>query len=149
MRTWIVVVNRSGAKIFGFNNRRDSDVEFLTQLENPRGRLRARDINADKPGHFAAIHSYGSNLTQPQSPTARVAQEFAKRLALYLDEAYQHHAFEELVLIAEPQFLGRLRAVLSKDLRRAITHEIAKDLGPITRQELKRRLWAEPEDLFF
>ena len=36
--------------------------------------------------------------------------------------------FEHIVLIATPSFLGHLRAALSDPVRRAVLHEMAKDV---------------------
>lgn len=141
MKTWIVVVNRVEAKVFEYANKKDSEVEFVTKLENPRGRLKAQEINADKPGIFSSLLSHGTRLVKPQSPTERIAQEFAKKVSHFLEESRQNHNFDDLVLIADPAFLGKMRSHFSRDLRQVISREIPKDLGTVTRDELKNRLW--------
>ena len=141
MKTWIVVANRSEAKIFTYNNR---EVEFVFKLENPRGRLKSGDINADRAGFFTAGGTmHGSDRSSQQSPTERVAQEFAKTLSDNLEESRIKADFEEMVLIADPHFLGLLRNTLSKDLRRLVSREIPKDLGAVTSEQIQERLWPE------
>lgn len=145
MKTWIVVASRTEAKIFEYANKRNSEVEFVTKLENPRGRLKAQDINADKPGVFSSIMSYGgTRLVTAQSPTERIAQEFAKKIAEFLEHARQRGSFDDVVLFADPHFLGRMRGVFSKKLRQSVSKEITKDLGSVTTNEIKSRLFSEP-----
>lgn len=143
MKTWIVVTNRTEAKVFEFSNRKGSVVEFVTKMENPRGRLRSGDINADKPGVFLGYWGRGTHLVKGQSPTERVAQEFAKKVSTFLEESHQKQKFDELVLISDPHFMGRLRGLMSKEVKQAIAREVIKDLGMVTAQELQNRLWPE------
>lgn len=143
MKTWIVVASRTEAKVFEYGNRKNSEVEYVTKLENPRGRLRAQDINADKPGVFSSQMLHGTRLEKPQSPTERVAQEFAKKVADYLDQERQKKSFDNLVLFADPHFLGRMRSSFSKKLREVVAKEVTKDLGAVTTTEIKNRLWPE------
>ncbi|MEK2645045.1 host attachment protein [Bdellovibrio sp. BCCA] len=144
MKTWIVVACRTEAKVFEYANKQSSDVEFVTKLENPRGRLKAQEINADKPGVFSSVMSHGTRLVGPQSPTERVAQEFAKKISDFLEISRQQGAFDDLVLFADPHFLGRLRSAFTKKLRQCVSKEITKDLGAVTTEEIRIRLWPEP-----
>jgi protein required for attachment to host cells len=144
MKTWILVANRTEAKIFKYLNKRGGHVEYLTSLKNPRGRLRAIAINADRPGTFANLETYGARLVKSQSPTERVAQEFAKRVCVFLEHQVQDNQFDELVVISDPHFLGRLRHLFSKELKKKISREIKKDLIMITSRDLEKRLW--PQD---
>lgn len=71
---------------------------------------------------------------------------FAKRVVQFLEQARQGGEFDDLILIAEPQFLGKLRNLYSRDLKDVVTKEIPKDLGPqITGKDLKKRLWPHQE----
>lgn len=150
MKTWIVVVNRSEAKIFESDTRKNNGtVRFVEKVENPRGRMAAKDINADKPGVLMTLMGYGTRLVKSQSPTDRVSQVFAKELTDHLEGALRKQNFDSMILIAPPQFLGKMRTYISKDLRGHITREISKDLGPsVTAAELQRRLWPPQEARF-
>lgn len=141
MKTWIVVANRSEAKIFNYDNR---EVQFVEKLENPRGRLKAGDINADRPGSFSPMStSHGSGRESQVSPTERVALEFANEVSVLLEDRRQKNDFEDVVLIADPHFLGLLRTALTKDIRKMVSREIPKDLGAVTTDQIHERLWPE------
>ena len=141
MKTWIVVAHRTGAKIFSYEHKNGSTVDFVAKLDNPRGRLKAQEINADKPGVFSSLMAHGTRLVKQQSPTERIAQEFAKKIVDYLEEARRNHSFDDLVLIADPHFLGRLRLLTGKSLKNCIAREVCKDLTGVTSAEIKNRLW--------
>lgn len=144
MRTWIVVANRSEAKIFVSDPKLGREVEFHSKLENPRGRLRNGDINADKPGAFGIPGTgHGSGRERTQSPTERVAQEFAIEVVMALDAGRTSQDYEELILIADPHFLGLLRNTMTKELSKLVVQEEAKDLTLVTTDEIKARLWPE------
>lgn len=141
MKTWIVVVNRTQAKVFEYANKNSSQVEFVTKLENPRGRLKSHEINADKWGFFATLLSHGSRQEKKESPTDRIAQLFAIKVADFIDECRVQKNFDDLILICEPQFLGRLRNLFSRDVKNCISREIAKDLNIVSAEDLRARLY--------
>lgn len=148
MKTWIVVVNRCEAKVFEADGRHNKgEVRYVEKLENPRGRLRDSDINSDRPGFIASPNHHGGRMAKPQSPTERIAQMFAKKVTMHLEDACRQNAFDELVLIAPPNFLGQMRAMFSRELREKVEREMPKDLGPaVTGDELKERLWPRHEE---
>ncbi len=140
MKTWIVVVNRIEAKIFESDKKNKVDIRFVSKIENPRGRLKAHEIDADKPGVFGVTTLHGSGLERHQSPTDRIAQVFAKKVVLHLEQARQQ-GIEDFVIIAEPNFLGKMRALYPRELKGSISKEVSKDLGSsVTEDELRSRL---------
>lgn len=140
MKTWIAVINKTEARFFEAKNLQATDLKFVSKLENPRGRLRAGDINADKPGYFAGSPTHGGSMTSNQSPVDRVAQVFAKEIAEHLERHFLKNDFAQLTLIVEPHFLGKIRAALSKDLAAAVNREIPKDLRKVSVEQLRERL---------
>lgn len=146
MKSWVVIANRTEAKFYIHLDQSSSDLKFVTKIENPRGRLKAQDIDADKPGFLTSLLTYGPRLVKRQSPTQRVAEEFAKEVAEFMDKCRSQQMFDSLILVAPPTFLGVLRLKLSSPLKKMVKREIAKDIHPNTSEaELKRRLFPEEE----
>lgn len=142
MKTWIVVANRSEARIFYSDPKKNRDVDFIKKMENPRGRLKAGDINADRPGAFAPMaFGHGSGREARVSPTEQVALDFCKEIVDSLELARGQNQFEELIIFADPHFLGLMRNQMSKELRKMVSREEAKDLSVVTSDELQERLW--------
>lgn len=69
-----------------------------------------------------------------------VANAFARRLAAFIEQARSTHKFKRLILISEPQFLGKLRAHLSKKTMEIIDRSIKKDLFHLGERELLPRV---------
>lgn len=138
-KIWIAIVNRTEAKIFTYKNH---EVQFLTKLENPRGRLKDGDINADKPGYFAGANGHGSNRVRKHSPVERVAQDFVLEVIELLEACRLKSEFEELIVVADPHMLGQLRSSYSKDLKRTVRREITRDLANSTVDDIQSRLFS-------
>lgn len=83
-----------------------------------------------KQSHYSNKSNPGS-LFDPHTPTKVIehneaAKNAAKQLAKVIKQAQRK--YKELIIIAEPQMLGRIRRELDNNLKKLITKEIAKDL---------------------
>ncbi|WP_428675427.1 host attachment protein [Reyranella sp.] len=66
--------------------------------------------------------------------------DFTARLAAVLDKACGEGQFDRLVLVAPPRSLGELRSLLSARVKKAVSHEVGKDLTNATPTELREVL---------
>jgi protein required for attachment to host cells len=129
MKTWIAVLNRTEARFFETTQLDGKDFKLVTKLENPRGRLRSGDINADRPGASPSDgHAYPSGYTNHEDPVERVAHMFALSISDYLDKGRNDHLYDDLVLVGEPHFLGKMKAALTKQTFNTVTRTLTKDL---------------------
>ncbi|MGE5216012.1 MAG: host attachment protein [Chloroflexota bacterium] len=158
---WIVVANQAGAKIFTLAPRaprlKDLQAPPLSGeapsrlverevLEHPEGRIKSQAINADRPGRsFASAGANRHAMTREVDPKRQEAIGFAQRVADYLESARRKEEVARLILVAAPEFLGLLRAVMTVELRRMIVEELSLDLAQMTPQEIRAHL---PETLF-
>lgn len=147
--TWIVSANAGHAIIFS-QARANEQLHRVDELENPAARMRDSDIETDDLGNRGASktrHNVGQPTTpsgyQPhQTPEQHEAENFARRVAGYLEKAHSEGRFDELCLVATPQFLGELRGQLDKNLKRVVKAEIDKDFTHADARELQDRLKA-------
>ena len=113
--TWILSANSSRATLFST----DSPTAPLTQLaefDNPDARAKSSELGADRPGRTYDRHGAGRHAMEFElDPQKREQLRFAKALADTLDKGRVENAYERLVLVASPTFLGMLR----DELRRA------------------------------
>lgn len=126
-----MVAHRGGARVFE-NKGPGKGLNLLHDIPHPAGRLKNKDIGADKPGrsfdsHGQARHALGSE----QEPKEHVAEQFAKQLSSILDDGRNRRCYGKLVLVAEPRFLGNLRAALSAPTAALVTLTVDKDLGGV------------------
>jgi protein required for attachment to host cells len=120
--TWIVVAHRAGARIFAIDPSTGS-LGLLTRHENAEGRLKDGEMDAER------------NILSDATPTHEiVAENFSKELAQCIEKGRIAHAFEALILVAGPRFLGLLRDALSAPATAMIKQSIDLNLGSLTEE---------------
>jgi protein required for attachment to host cells len=137
---WVLVADAARARLF--------EVEQPQQTLSPAlGReligsnLPSREIASDRPGRTFDSGGEGRHAKEPPTDPARHAQEkFARDVVRLLDEKSKSRAFDRLIIVAPPQFLGDLRAVMPRQLQTAIAAEVAKDLSKLPLHELQDHL---------
>lgn len=139
-RTWILVAHRGGARLFE-NRGPGKGLELLQTLDHPAGKLKNKDIDTDQPGRSNDRYGPGRHAYTNEHPsTTHVAEQFAKQLSTLLDDGRSAHRYGRLVLVAEPKFLGNLRAALNPQTAALVTASVDKDLGGTEARELPRHL---------
>jgi protein required for attachment to host cells len=138
--TWILVAHRGGARLFE-NKGPGKGLNLLHDIPHPEGRLKNKDIGADKPGRSIDSHGPGRHsLSSEQEPTAHVTEQFAKQLSTMLDDGRHQQLYGKLVLVAEPRFLGSLRAALSTPTAALVMATVGKDLGSVELHNMPKHL---------
>lgn len=139
-KRWILVAHRSGARLFE-NRGPGKGLELLQTVEHPAGKLRNREIDSDKHGRSFDRRGGGRHAyTAEQEPTTHIAEQFAKQLADMLDDGRTRQRYAQLVLVAEPRFLGILRAALPAATAALVSGTLDKDLASADPRELPKHL---------
>jgi len=134
------VAHRGGARIFE-NNGPGKGLQRVDVVDHPEGRLKNVEINSDKPGR--AFDSFGGgrhSMGKEHEPTEEVARQFALSLAEKVHLGRTQNRFDRLVLVAEPRFLGVLRAALDSPTASLVSATLGKDLGGIEDRDLPAHL---------
>lgn len=130
---WIAVVTRTQARIL---DRRD--FSLINTLNNELGRERNRAMSSDKPGvsrgKFAGNPSVHS-LTGERNPHEEAAVSFARKVSFYLARNFSQHRFDDVLVVAEPKMMGRLRNNFPRALLENSEFQ-AKDLGRVSIHDL-------------
>lgn len=139
-KRWYLVANRAEAKIY--QDRPKHHFEFVMKLENPEGRLTETELDSDRPGRGYAsasnrngVLSHGLDKTSIRHETT--AKRFAAEIAKILESGAHEDKFRDLVLVAEPHFLGLLRAVISPKVKDRIELEIIREFAQGNDKELR------------
>lgn len=141
-KTWVLVAHRGGARFFESLGPGKALVR-LEEMANPAGRLENRELGSDKPGRsFNSLGGSRHALGKEHDESETVARAFAIRLADHLDKARGRNAFGKLVLVAEPRFLGQLRAALSSHTAALVSASVEKDLVHVEDRDLAGHLGA-------
>lgn len=140
---WILVADSSRARIFAADTP-SSPLEELEDIAHTEGRLHDREITADLPGrmrHAGGAGSVGGHAYDPSSdPKKYEASHFAHSIAQHLEEAHNKNEFEQLVIIAEPSFLGMLRNNLSEQLKKVVCLELDKSITTHSAADIRGHL---------
>lgn len=132
---WVVIANSSDCKIYECN-KNTKECEFIYEVEHPLSRLKPREINRDRPGHYksrtANRGSYGESSWTHQV----VIDDFAREVAELLDYGRIHHAYDELLLVSPAKMYGSIYGHMSKQVASMLTETIQKNLANLTENEL-------------
>lgn len=142
-RTLIVVAD--GARARFFEPRHDAHTlvpASQADMVSPESRLLNQEIVTDRPGRgFRSARSVNRHAFEPPHDHHKLEKHnFAVALARTLKDACERHQFDRLVLVAPRRSLGELHALLSPQVRKRVSHEIAKDLTASTPAALWRAL---------
>lgn len=138
-KTWILIAHRSGARLFEHRGPAKG-MHLLQNVDHPAGKLKNQDIDTDKPGRHVDSRNNRHGYGHDQEPTQHIAEQFAKQLAELLEEGRIQQRYSRLVLVAEPRFLGLLRAALSAPTAALVSDALDKDLGGIETRDLPKHL---------
>ena len=146
--TWIVSANASRARFFAQAHATDP-LDEVIDMVNEGSRLRQRDLETDSPvGDRAAsksVHATSAPTTPSTYEPKQTAKEheselFARQVADYLVKAHNEGRFDELCLVASPEFLGTLRKLVEPRLHAALRLSINKDYTHSTARELQQQI---------
>jgi protein required for attachment to host cells len=148
--TWIVSANASRARFFSQANP-SANLDEINDMVNDAVRLRTAATESDKIGPLAATKSQhnvgaarpGSSYEPNQTPDERQIEMFAKDVADFLQRSHREGRFQQLSLVASPQFLGILRKELDPNLESAISLEINKDYTQFSPDQLREQIQAQ------
>lgn len=132
----------SRARLFASHGR-GSAIETVSEGELQGLNVPGREINSDRPGRTFDSAGAGRHAKEPKTDPREVEkQRFTRDLAKMLHKELGKGRFEQLVLVAPPQELGRLRAELSAAVSERVSAELNKDLTHETPTELAKHLKA-------
>lgn len=149
--TWILVCDASRGRLYR-EEPRGRGFTLLESFSHEESRARVRDLMADaqgrKPNGTSGGMGNGSGGTYLGRPGAAPdtdpktveAQKFARELAEALERGLNDHAYEALVLVAPPQFLGMLRGAVNAQVEKRIQMTVDKDLSWLDPHPLEERL---------
>lgn len=123
---WIVVADAARARVFA---QQEGGLHEHHDFTHPESQLYDRDLRTGGKGEVNKSAGTGSHQSDPAETTMeKHAELFAKELADFLKQARVKGDYAELVLVAEPKVLGRVRDNLDDATAKAVTRTIDKNL---------------------
>lgn len=137
---WILAANSGNATIFVADSPTSQLMEYET-FDNPKVRVKQSELTSDRQGRSFDSHGEGRHaLAVETSPKEHEQISFAKTIVDRLERGRIDHAFDRLIVVAAPGFLGLLRANYSAPLSELLSTEIDKDYTALRAEELRARL---------
>lgn len=139
--TWILIAHRAGARIF-VNYGPGKGLKVIAKLDHPEGRLNDQEMDSDKPGRGISSAHGGPHhsLSPEQDSKEHAVEKFAQVLAKKLDDGRNQNEFDQLILAADPRFLGRIKTALNAQTAGKIVGTLGKDLWEVADRDIPGHL---------
>lgn len=138
---WVVVADAARARILASAG--PNDLHEIYAFTHPESRNHDGDLAEGGKGEVIESKGSSTRRTEPKSlPTEKEAERFARAIAEFLEKHRQQENFEDLVLVAEPQMLGRLRGQLNSQTANCVTRSIDKDWTQQEPKTIRERLFS-------
>lgn len=139
-KIWILIANSGNATLFTADSPTASLTELMT-FDNPDARVKQLELSSDRPGRSFDSHGEGRHAMATEvEPKEQEQIRFAKLIVDRLEQGRVENAFERLVVVAAPAFLGLLRTNFNAPLSSLLSLEIDKDYTSLRPDELRARL---------
>ena len=126
---------------YSLQTARKAPLRPLQQLVSPEARLREQDLTSDRPGRSFDSAGAGRHATEPSTRAGeQAAIRFANDIARHLKQGRIDGAFDRLIVVAEPHFLGLVRKAIDPNTAKMITLEVAKDVSKASAAEIRKHL---------
>ena len=139
-RTWVLIADAARATVYetrGVGNGLQAVEGMSFHNDTPP----SRDLGRDRPARTHDREGPGRHAIEPKTdPHREDKHDFARFLAGTLGDALARKAFDHIVLVAPPAFLGFLREELPKPVAAVVKAELAKDLTKMPTVELPGHL---------
>jgi protein required for attachment to host cells len=139
-KLWIVLAN---SKMTMFYSVSEKDLRFnlVKTLFHPESALKNQDLCSDRPGHYIKGNSQtrGSYADKTEKKEHEI-ECFSKKICEELERERNTHAYDGLIIIAEPHFYGLIHSNLNHSTKALLKHHLTKDYTHLTAKKLKETL---------
>ena len=139
-KQWIVVSDAARARVFARDGA-GSGLTLLDTLTHSESEAHEGDLRTGGKGD---VHdSGGSSVHQPDPQTTtseKHADIFAKEVVEHLKSGLNDSKYEQLIVVADPSFLGRLRDKMDGPLEKAVAETIDKNWAQHDAYQIEKQL---------
>ena len=137
---WVLVANSGQARILEMQ-RKPYEFRQVAELLSDTQHLTNKDIVSDASGRVYHTQGPGTHSMNPRSdPHENAEEQFSRSLAHKMEKAAQLGRFDQLLVVADPKTLGRLRPQMHKSIGGKVVDEVSLDLVGLPLNRLEPRL---------
>lgn len=137
--TWILVANASAANLY-INEGPRKGLRKVREFAHARSRAKYADLITDQAARGRSAAARRAIHEPAVSPKELEAERFATELKDALEDGRRQRHYQRLILVAAPQFMGRLKRRLGAPLHRLLTDSFEKDYTKSDSRSLTRKL---------
>jgi protein required for attachment to host cells len=135
---WYLLASRKEAGIYRGNGKK---MQQVTHFSCPEGRMHQRDLTASagsQLGDEAGSRAY--SLDRRNHRRDEIAKKFALRIGEFLKNSHLEGRYRDLVVFAEPHFLGILRNNFPATVVKTISREIGREYNQDSESEVRKNV---------
>lgn len=138
--TWVVTADSARAEFFEVD-RIGGDFKAVHDLSHADALKKGRELTSDRPGRSFDSSGAGRHAMATQvDPRDHEADVFAREVCQFIEGARGKQRFERLIVVAPPDFLGRLRRQITPAANRMVVESVPKNLTGLSGAEIRTRL---------
>lgn len=140
MKRRILIADSSHARVFELTD--TAPMRMIRALKHDESRSLSSEIGSDHPGKVRkGMAGAARSAMEPRTPPHQIEiDRFASEIGAFLQHDFDQQHFDSLAIFAPPQFLGRLRNVLSEPLKRCLETCDTTDYAHVPEEELQQTL---------
>ncbi len=136
---WVVVSDAARARLF--SRSADQSLTLVDTLKHSESEAHEGDLRTGGKGAVHDSGGSGQHQADPQTTTSeKHADIFAKQVTERLKAELNNDAFQRLVIVADPSFLGRLRDHMDNPLQDTVHKTIDKNWAQHDEQQIETLL---------
>jgi protein required for attachment to host cells len=137
--TWVLVANASAAHLY-INDGPNKGLRKLREFAHDRSRAKLADLIDTQAADGRSGTAHRAAYQPASTARAHEADRFATELTEALESGRKQRTYQRLIVVAAPQFMGRLKRRFGTPLQRLLTDSFEKDYTKSDSRSLARKL---------
>jgi protein required for attachment to host cells len=138
--TWVVTADSTRADFYRVE-KIGGDFQPVTSINHAEGKKKGQDLVTDRPGRAFDSAGTGRHAMSPQvDPRDHEANVFAREVCEKLELGRTRGAYGRLVVLAPPDFLGRLRKNITPAANKLVVESVPKNVVGLDAADIRKRV---------
>ncbi len=138
--TWVVTADSAKADFFEVD-RIGGEFKPVASLTHLEAKKKGQELISDRPGRSFDSAGLGRHAMSSQvDPREHEAEVFAREIGETLEVGRTRGSFARLVVVAPPDFLGKLRKTNTPAANKLVVESVAKSVVGMGPEEIRKRI---------
>jgi protein required for attachment to host cells len=139
--SWVLIADSSRGLLYSVL-KRGEPWTLVKEYTHPASRVTEGGLTTDQPGrtHSSTANGARSAMESKTSPKEVEFEHFAHELAGALHDGHGQQAYDRIVLVAPPHFLGLLRKSINSTVSKLIGATLDKDYLHLSAKDVHKHL---------